>query len=56
MSEVIKLSEAQGELAFDILEACIKRFPEDPELTIPVFELLLNAVKDEVEAANDKRS
>lgn len=47
----IKLTEAQGELAFDILEACIKCFPENPELTIPVLELLLNAVKIEVEAA-----
>lgn len=44
----IKLTEAQGELAFDILEACIKHFPENPEQTIPVLTLLLNAVTAEV--------
>lgn len=49
--EDIKLTEAQGELAFDILEACIKHFPENPELTLPVLTLMLGAVKAEVEAA-----
>ena len=45
---LIKLTTEQGDLAFDILEACIKRFPENPELTLPVLELLLEAVKIEV--------
>lgn len=49
MSDIL-LSLEQGELAFDILEACINRFPENPELVLPVLELLLNAVKVEVGA------
>lgn len=44
----IKLTTEQGDLAFDILEKCMEHFPENPELTIPVLELLLEAVKIEV--------
>lgn len=47
--DLIKLSLEQGELAFDILELMQEAFPENPELNIPVLQVLLYAIQDNAE-------
>ena len=49
MSELIKLTTEQGDLAFHILQVLEQHFPENPELTVAPLEVVLYAVKTEVE-------
>lgn len=42
----IKLTAEQGDLAFHILAVMQERFPENPELTIPALQVVLQATKE----------
>jgi hypothetical protein len=44
-----QLTLEQANLAFDILDAMQKHFPEDPELTIEALRVVLNATVEVVE-------
>jgi len=48
MSDIIKLTVEQGDLAFAILDLMEQTFPENPEKNIPILELLLESLKEGV--------
>jgi hypothetical protein len=48
-----KLSVEQANLAFDILDAMQKHFPENPELTITALKVVLEATESSIKALED---